>query len=405
MSNAQVSSHGTARHGRPSLSPDLLPINALIEAEQKAFIEEADDVKRAGYFCAYTPPELLNAAGIRHARLFKAGDADIVAQGERYTQSVFCDFSKSCIGGFDQEGGDPFYKAVDKVYNFHTCASMKRAAEVIERFVPTTLLNLPRNRGEESSRAFFRDEIIHFRDDVAALAGRPISEADVHAQIVLFNQARRLLKKISELRKRKNPPLSGKDFLELVRGYYYLPPQKLIDVYEALYTKLSRVRDDGARPVRLMISGSIMADGDRRLVELIEDEIGARIAVEDHCTGLKPFTHTVDESGDPFQALANGYLDQAPCARMKPLDDSVAFSTALAQDYDVEGVVFTYLKFCACYGVTKSEFISSLQKVGIPVLEISSDYSVSDHGQLKTRVEAFIEVLTERRASAAVAAD
>jgi benzoyl-CoA reductase/2-hydroxyglutaryl-CoA dehydratase subunit BcrC/BadD/HgdB len=227
----------------------------------------------------------------------------------------------------------------------------------------------------------------------------------VHAQIVLFNKARRLLKKISELRKRKNPPLSGKDFLELVRGYYYLPPQKLIDTYEALYKKLSAVRDDGARPVRLMISGSIMADGDRRLVELIEDEIGARVAVEDHCTGLKPFTHTVDETGDPFRALANGYLDQAPCARMKPLDDSVSFSTALAQEYDVEGVVFAYLKFCACYGVTKSEFIASLQKVGIPVLEISSDYSVSDHGQLKTRVEAFIEVLTERRATATVAAD
>jgi benzoyl-CoA reductase/2-hydroxyglutaryl-CoA dehydratase subunit BcrC/BadD/HgdB len=318
---------------------------------------------------------------------------------------VFCDFSKSCIGGFDKEGGDPFYKAVDKVYNFHTCASMKRASEVIERFVPTTLLNLPRNRGDESSRAFFRDEIIHFRNDVAELSGRAITDADVHAQIVLFNQARRLLKKISELRKRKNPPLSGKDFLELVRGYYYLPPQKLIDLYEALYKKLSAVRDDGARPVRLMISGSIMADGDRRLVELIEDEIGARVAVEDHCTGLKPFTHTVDETGDPFQALANGYLDQAPCARMKPLDDSVAFSTALAQEYDVEGVVFAYLKFCACYGVTKSEFIASLQKVGIPVLEISSDYSVSDHGQLKTRVEAFIEVLTERRATATVAAD
>ena len=377
----------------------------MIEAEQKAFIEEKDDIKRAGYFCAYTPPELLSAGGLRHARLFKAGNAEVVSQGERYTQSVFCDFSKSCIGGFDRDGGDLFYKAVDKVYNFHTCASMKRASEVIERFVPTTLLNLPRNRGEESSRAFFRDEIIYFRDDVAALAGRPISDDDVHEQIVLFNKARRLLKKISELRKRASPPLSGKDFLELVRGYYYLPPQKLIELYDRLFKKLSRMADDGQRPVRLMISGSIMADGDRRLVELIEDEIGARVAVEDHCTGLKPFTHTVAETGDPFQALANGYLDQAPCARMKPLDDSVAFSTALAREYNVEGVVYAYLKFCACYGVTKLEFISALQQLGLPGLEISSDYSVSDHGQLKTRVEAFIEVLNERRASVTVAAD
>jgi benzoyl-CoA reductase/2-hydroxyglutaryl-CoA dehydratase subunit BcrC/BadD/HgdB len=119
--------------------------------------------------------------------------------------------------------------------------------------------------------------------------------------------------------------------------------------------------------------------------------------VEDHCTGLKPFAHTLPEGGDPFQALADGYLDQAPCARMKPLDDSLDFSSGLAEEYGVDGVVYVYLKFCACYGVSKLEFIERLQGRGIPVLEISSDYSQSDHGQLKTRVEAFIEVLQDRR--------
>ena len=389
----------------PALSPELQPIHALIEAEQKEFIEAKDGLRRAGYFCAYTPPEVLHAAGLRHARLFKAGSPTIVSQGERYTQSVFCDFSKSCIGAFDKQDGDPLYLAVDKLYNFHTCASMKRASEVIERFVPTTLLNLPRLRDEPASRTFFREEIRHFRDDVAALAGRSVSEHDLREQIVLFNKARRLIKKFSELRKRANPPLSGKDFLELVRGYYYLPPEKLLATYEKLYHKLSRCKDNGTRPVRLMVSGSIMADGDRRLVELIEDEIGARVVVEDHCTGLRPFTHTLREDGDPFQALADGYLDQAPCARMKPLDDSVELSGRLAQEYGVDGVVFVYLKFCACYGVTKQEFITYLGKLSIPVLEISSDYSQSDHGQLKTRVEAFVEVLNDRRADAAVAAD
>jgi benzoyl-CoA reductase/2-hydroxyglutaryl-CoA dehydratase subunit BcrC/BadD/HgdB len=404
MPKRQASADDAGQRGGASLSPALLPIHALIESEQDAFINAPDDLKRAGYFCAYTPPELLNAAGVRHARLFKAGSPEIVSQGERYTQSVFCDFSKSCIGAFDREGGDPFYRAVDKVYNFHTCASMKRASEVIEQFVPTTLLNLPRLRGEQASRAFFREEIAHFRDDVAALSGRTITDDDVRAQIVQFNKVRRLLKQLSELRKRPDSPLSGRDFLELVRGYFYLPPEKLIAVYEKLYRKLGRARDGGARPVRLMISGSIVADGDRRLVELIENEIGARIVVEDHCTGLKPFYHTVAETGDPLQALADGYLDQAPCARMKPLEDSLAFSARLAQEYGVDGVVYVYLKFCACYGITRSAFTGHFQELGIPVLELSSDYSLSDHGQLKTRVEAFVEILNERRDDRARAA-
>lgn len=385
-----------------SLSPALRPIQALIEAEQQEFTAGSDGRKRAGYFCAYTPPELLNAAGLRHARLFKAGSPEIVAQGERYTQSVFCDFSKSCIGGFEPEGGDPFYHAVDKLYTFHTRASMKRATEVIERFVPTKLLNLPRLRNEPASRAFFREEIAHYRDDVGALAGRQVTDDEVTAQIVLYNKVRALLSSFSDVRKRVNPPLTGRDFLELVRGFYYLPPEKLLVVYGKLYRKLARARDNGARPVRLMISGSIMADGDRRLMELIEHEIGARVVVEDHCTGLKQFAHTLPEEGDPFQALADGYLYQAPCARMKPLDDSLDLSTGLAEEYAVDGVVYVYPKFCACYGVSKLEFIERLQGHGIPVLEISSDYSQSDHGQLKTRLEAFIEVLQDRAADRVV---
>lgn len=396
---------GHQRKAPSSRNVTIATVRALIEAEQASFVAADDGLKRVGYLCAYTPPEILAAAGVRHARLFKAGDPDIVAQGERFTQSVFCDFSKSCIGAFDPANGDPFYRAIDKVYNFHTCASMKRASEVIEQFVPITLLNLPRLRGVETSRTFFREELVHFRNDLAELVGRPISDDEVGAQIVLFNKARRLIRKFSELRQRPNPPLTGADFLELVRGFYYLPPERLIEVYQPLYDALSRVPDNGERRLRLMISGSIVADGDRRLVELIENEIGARVVVEDHCTGLRPFFHTVSEAGDPYRALADGYLDQAPCARMKPLEDTFAFPAILARDYAADGILYVYMKFCACYGITRAAFVDHFRRLGVPVLELSSDYSRSDHGQLKTRIEAFAEVLADARIAFPAARD
>jgi benzoyl-CoA reductase/2-hydroxyglutaryl-CoA dehydratase subunit BcrC/BadD/HgdB len=80
------------------------------------------------------------------------------------------------------------------------------------------------------------------------------------------------------------------------------------------------------------------------------------------------------------------------------MSKAVDFSAQLAQEYEVDGVLYVYLKFCACYGLTKKDFIDRLQGKGLPVLDVSSDYSQSDHGQLKTRLEAFIEVLRERRA-------
>ena len=377
---------------------DLTSVTELIELQQEEFIDKKNDDVRVGYLCTYTPLEILNAAGVKHTRLFKAGHPETVAAGELYTQSVFCDFSKSFIGGF--KAGDPLYTSIDKLYNFHTCASLKRATEVVEQFVPTKLLNLPKLRDSEASRVFFRDEIIEFKDDLVRLTGHDISDAAVQEQIGQYNKLRRILKKISELRKREHPPLSGKEFLELARAYYYVPAEELLPVYEDIYQQLSAVPDRSENNrLRIMIAGSVVGDGDRRLLDIIEDELNLQVVVEDHCTGLKPFYHTIREQDDPFRALADGYLDQSPCARMKTLEDNVEFSGQLAREYDVDGVLYVYLKFCSCYGVTKKGFLEHFQSLDVPVLDISSDYSESDHGQLKTRIEAFVEVLNAKRSA------
>ena len=389
-----ASTHDVTKTKRQVAKLDLRQFAELIEEEQQSLID-AKGIKKVGYLCNYTPVELLSAAGVRHTRLVKAGTTKVVSSGELFTQSVFCDFTKSCIGFFQE--GDPFYRSLDKVYNFHTCATMKRASEVIEQFVPTKLLNLPKLRNSQDARNFFREEIINFKDDLGELTGEPILDEEVRHQIGLYNKARTLLKQISEFRKRANPAISGKEYLDLVKGYYYLPVEKLIKSLELVYKHLKGVPNRNGKQLRLMISGSIMADGDRRLLDIIEGELGARVVIEDHCAGVRPFYHNLDETGDPYAALAEGYLDQAPCARMKPLDDAISFSSKLAKEYAVDGVIYVFLKFCACYGVSKKDFITEFQKQGLPVLEISSDYSESDHGQLKTRLEAFVEVLNEKR--------
>jgi len=277
---------------------------------------------------------------------------------------------------------------------------MKRASEIIEQFVPTKLINVPKNRAEPASRRYFRDEIVDFKRDLEVLTGKTILDEEVRKQIILYNQARKVLKQISELRKSDRPALSGRDFLDLVKGYYSLPPEKLIREYSEVYERLRAAPTEDSEPrLRLLVSGSIMADGDRRLLDIVEGELGASVVVEDHCAGLRPVYHTLPETGDPYQALADGYLDQAPCSNRKPMSDAVAFSSELAREYNVDGVLYVYLKFCSCYGLTKKDFIDQFQAQGYPVLDVSSDYSQSDHGQLKTRLEAFVEVLKERKRS------
>lgn len=373
---------------------NLSELNERIQKEQETIISQ-NGTKKVGYLCTYTPLELMNAAGVSPIRLFKCGDPKTVASGEIHTQSVFCDFTKGILGAFREK--DPLHTSLDKVYMFYTCDSMKKVGEAInEYYVPTNIYCLPRVKNDDTSKDFFRTELTNLKEDLEELSGKEISHETLNEQIKLYNSIRKQLTRISELRKRPNPPLTGGDFLDLVRGYYYLPPEELSNIYEDVYHKLAAYPSNGTRKLRVMMAGGIFADGDRRLIDLIEKDVGARVVVEDHCTGLRPFYNPIPENGDPISALAEGYLGQAPCARMKPIEERIEFAGKLADEYKVDGVVYAYLKFCPSYGMTKNLFLKHFQKKGTPVLEIPIDYSRSDQGQLKTRVEAFVEVLKER---------
>lgn len=351
------------------------------------------DAKRAGYFCVYTPAELISAAGATPVRLFKGGDANTVNSGEVHTRSFFCQFAQYSVGAFREE--DPLYTSIDKLYHFNTCDQMKKGVEAIGEFfdVPYRMLCLPRERNRTASREFMRREVEFMQKDVEELTGNRVTEDGLRAEISRYNRARRLLKAISELRKRDDPPITGGEYLELVKAFYYLPIEKSTEHFERLLGQLTAEPASGERPLRIMVSGGIVADGDHRLEELLEGEFDTRIVVEDHCTGLRPFYQQIPEDLPPLQALSDGYLDSAPCARMKPLTERLEFSEQLAREYRADAIVYVSLKFCSCYAITGNTFAKRFEKLGIPVLELSSDYSESDLGQLRTRIGAFLELL------------
>ena len=377
------------------LKADISEILKRTSEAETSFINRSD-VKKVGYLCTYTPIELLAASGVAHTRLLKCGEPEVVSRGELITKSVFCDFTKSLLGHFAEK--DPLHDGLDQVVTFYTCDSMKATAEAIDNFfVPSLGYVVPRDGGREAGRKFFRQQILNFRTDLSRLTGKLITDDEVSEQIQLYNQTRSLIRDISALRKRDNPPLSGRDFLEITKAFYNLQPEEQLVLLEDVYLRLASIPDTGAAPLRLMMAGGIVADGDRRIIDMIEEEIGARIVVEDHCAGLGAFYHDTDEKIDPWQALANAYLDQAPCARQTPLSKRIDFSAKLASEYRVQGVIYNYLKFCPCYGMAKHSFVRRFQDMDLPVLELASDYSQGDTGQIKTRLEAFVEVLTEKQ--------
>lgn len=372
---------------------DLSELTQRIEEAETSLIERKD-VKKVGYLCTYTPPEVLTAAGIACGRIEKCGKPAVVSEGEVITKSVFCDMSKSILGHFRTK--DPLHDCLDQVVTFYTCDTMRATSNAIDNyFKPSHGYVVPRVADKPSAREFFRNEVVNFARDMESLSGNKIDDERLRESIRLHRKLRQTVRKISELRKRNRPPLSGSDFLEIARAYRTIPAEEQLPILEDLYRRLEAVPDDDTPRLRLMIAGGVMADGDRRLMDLLEKDIGVNIVVEDHCTGLSPFYYDLEDTDDPYRDLANGYLDQAPCARQSPLSKRIDFSGNLAQEYKVDAVIYYFLKFCPSFSQTKGLFAKRFQELGLPVLEIDTDYSQGDTGQIKTRLEAFVEVLKE----------
>jgi benzoyl-CoA reductase/2-hydroxyglutaryl-CoA dehydratase subunit BcrC/BadD/HgdB len=239
--------------------------------------------------------------------------------------------------------------------------------------------------------------MVAFKKDLEKLTGQPIDDEKVKEQIKVHKKLRQTIHKISDLRKRNRPPLSGTDFLEVTRFYRSAPPETQQPILDDLYERLAAVPDDETPRLRIMICGGIMADGDRRLMDLLEKDIGVNVVVDDHCTGLSPFYYDLQETDDPYRDLANGYLDQAPCARQSPLTRRIDFAGNLALEYNVDAVIYYSLKFCPSFSQTKGLFMRRFHELGLPALELDTDYSQGDTGQIKTRLEAFVEVLKESK--------
>jgi benzoyl-CoA reductase/2-hydroxyglutaryl-CoA dehydratase subunit BcrC/BadD/HgdB len=128
----------------------------------------------------------------------------------------------------------------------------------------------------------------------------------------------------------------------------------------------------------------------------IIESLNAQVVVEETCTGTRYFENEVSEEGDTIEALinniANRYLD-INCACFTPNNGRIDDIIRYVDEYHVDGVIDINLSFCNSYAVEHKTVKEALKSKNIPVMHIETDYSTEDSGQIKTRVEALLEML------------
>jgi benzoyl-CoA reductase/2-hydroxyglutaryl-CoA dehydratase subunit BcrC/BadD/HgdB len=205
-----------------------------------------------------------------------------------------------------------------------------------------------------------------------------------------YNETRYLLRKLYDLRKEKTPPLTGAETLSVIVAGFSLPKSKYNELLRQLLNELEEREGISNCRARLMIAGSGGLDNPAYLQ--VMEELGGLIVTDSLCFGSRYFWEPVETDCDLLYGLAKSYLNRPSCPRMVGrAGERCDFVKQMVKDFNVDGVVFQRIRYCDLWGGQLLTMEKEMKESGIPMLSIDREYVLGAVGQLRTRVQAFLE--------------
>ncbi len=365
------------------------------EGRRNAFLSvkkiKDQDKPVIGIFCTYFPQELAVAMNAAVVSLCATSDETIPA-AEADLPKNLCPLIKSSYG-FGKTDKCPFFYFSDLVVGETTCDGKKKMYEYMADFKPVHIMELP-NCPTEMGVEMYKREIIRMKEKLEETFGVTITEEDIRRGIRVKNAERTALKNLYSIMKADPAPISGTDLMNtLVATTFNFEREKIPAQMEALIEKIKSEAKPAEKKPRILITGCPMGGATMKVVEAVEDS-GAVVVGFENCSGAKSMEENVDESNpDVYDALARKYVNIG-CSCMTPNDNRIKLLNSMIDEYNVDGVVDMELQACHTYAVETlriKRFVNDEKK--IPYMNLETDYSQADVGQLKTRIAAFIEML------------
>ena len=347
-----------------------------------------------GSYCTYFPQEIATAMGAASVSLCSTSD-ETIPVAEKDLPKNLCPLIKSSYG-FAITDKCPFFYFSDVVVGETTCDGKKKMYEYMSEFKDVYIMELP-NTQREDALVLWKKEIIRFKEYLEKKFEITITEDQIREAIKINNDVRRSLKGLYEVMKNDPVPIKGQDLFKVLYGSTFKFDKKAIPAeVDALTEKIKKEYAEGKmeeKKPRILITGCPIGGATEKVIRAVEDNGGIVVNYES-CSGAKSIDKLVDEDNpDVYDAIARRYLNIG-CSVMTPNANRLELLGRLIDEYKADGVVEMTLQACHTYNVeTRAirRFVN--EEKGIPYINVETDYSQADVGQLNTRIAAFIEML------------
>lgn len=350
--------------------------------------------KVVGYFCTYTPEEILYAFDILPVRVLGSHEPQDVT--EPHIFGMFCPFCRDVLA----QGLKGKYDYLDGIMLGQSCLHLRQAFtswDIHRNPGWSYYLPMPSHVQSERAVPFLKEEFKLLIKNLEEWTGKNVTDDDLKRGIDMMNRARKVMKKIYEFRKKETPPITGTEAMYMTCAQFFTHSDDFVpyaeEVLKGLETRILK-RDPGKR---IMIVGS--ENDDIEYINMIEtlgerESVGCTVVIEDHCTTTRYFWDEVDTSiEDPLEALAIRYVRRIPCpSKDWPQRTRLKKILEFAKDFNVDGAIVIQQKFCDPHEADIPFIRKYLEANGIPTYFLEFDVTVPA-GPFAIRTEAFLETL------------
>lgn len=380
----------------------LIYFENLLQEANNDLVKQATDAGKLAiaYTCYHIPEVLLNLDNCFSVRLRapRTGSMDIATY---YMSSFLCGYSKALL----ERGIEGGYNFLSALIGSETCSEMNRCYEHFEllNLVPNdkffvTFIDSPFKIEQHTVKHYANQLKVKVLDKLQEVYGIDTSDDALRKAVNEHNEICRLITEIGEYRKEENPRITGYEFHILCLATYCCPKYLIIDKLRETAEELKTREPDAKKNYRAKIAvvGSEMDDPD--FTKLIEDS-GALVVADRYCFGSLPGREEIilNDNEDILTQIALHYMKTSQCPRYMSQDkvqERRDYVKELVDKYNADGVMYEQLKFCEYWGYERAlaSYVMS-DDYGVPTAAVDRQYTASASGQLRTRVQAFVESL------------
>ena len=384
----------------------LIYFERLLENADNELIEKqkADGGICLGYTCFHIPEVLLNVDKCFSTRL-RAPNTGSIDIATYYMSNYTCEYARALLERAI-EGG---YKFLDALIGVDACSMMNRSMEHFEIlqvndkpnfFVTHT--DMPFKITDYTVEGYRKQMRIRVLDRLTEVFGVDTSDAAIRKAVEEHNEVCKIIQEIREMRKAENPVITGYEFHVLNLVTYVCPKSQILPYLQETLEELKKRKPDKVSPFRARVAIVGSEIDDPNLTKLIEG-CGALVVSDRYCFGSTPGREVIElrDDEDALTQICRHYMEVSECARYIA-DEKVLqrreTSDRLAKEFGAEGIIYEQMKYCDYLGFERA-LVSHIMhdEYGWPVLSIDRLYNNGNSGQLRTRVQAFVESLEIKR--------